>query len=106
MNLKSFKMRLSQQKNKHIGMMDIGSNSIRLVIYRCKGNYTFPIFNERVTCKLGEGIDKSSRLKVRRINLALNVITRFSDIMNNMNLDKKIIFATAAVRRAKKWKHI
>ena len=37
-----------------LAIIDIGSNSIRLVIYPQNGKYPFPLFNERVNCKLGE----------------------------------------------------
>jgi hypothetical protein len=36
-----------------IAVIDIGSNSIRLVIYASGGRYPFPLFNERSNCRLG-----------------------------------------------------
>ncbi len=101
MNFQFVKSRVKRSINKHLGIIDIGSNSVRLVIYRYKGNYIFPVFNERVNCKLGEGLDNRSRLKIKRMNFALVVLKRYAKIMNNMKLNKKLIFATAAVRRAK-----
>ena len=39
-----------------MAIIDIGSNSIRLVIYASQGRYPFPLYNERANCRLGEGM--------------------------------------------------
>ena len=45
-----------------LAIIDIGSNSIRLVIYPQNGKYPFPLFNERINCKLGEGLSLSKNI--------------------------------------------
>ena len=84
----------------HIAVIDIGSNSIRLVIFKTMGRFPFPLFNERVTCRLGEGLEKNNNLQPKRVSVALETLQRFSLILKSLpNLSVKIV-ATAAVRRA------
>ena len=54
-----------------IAVIDIGSNSIRLVIYASGGRYPFPLFNERSNCRLGEGLGDEEMLQPERISVAL-----------------------------------
>lgn len=96
-----FVARTHVSKHEPIGVIDIGSNSIRMVIYRRYGRYPLPLFNERVTVKLGEGLDQNEMLSPDKIALALSALRRFSHIMNAMSLERTIVVATAAVRRAK-----
>jgi len=60
----SFDKKLSKGK---LAIIDIGSNSIRLVIYPQNGKYPFPLFNERINCRLGEGVTKGKKT-LKRIN--------------------------------------
>ncbi len=83
-----------------IAVIDIGSNSIRLVIYASGGRYPFPLFNERSNCRLGEGLGSDNMLQPERIEVALAAISRFSKIMNAMGVSTIHAIATAAVRRA------
>ena len=96
-----FVARTHVSKHEPIGVIDIGSNSIRMVIYRRYGRNPLPLFNERVTVKLGEGLDQNEMLSPDKIVLALSALRRFSHIMNAMSLELTIVVATAAVRRAK-----
>ncbi|MDA9190405.1 hypothetical protein N9P07_03110 [Alphaproteobacteria bacterium] len=85
----------------HIAVIDIGSNSIRLVIFKTMGRFPFPLFNERVTCRLGEGLETDNLLQPKRIKAALETLQRFDSILKSLpNLSVKIV-ATAAARRAK-----
>ena len=91
---------ISANLSNHIAVIDIGSNSIRLVIFKTMGRFPFPLFNERVTCRLGEGLEKSNNLQPKRIAEALKTLQRFSSILQSLpNLSVKIV-ATAAARRA------
>ena len=83
-----------------IAVIDIGSNSIRLVIYASGGRYPFPLFNERSNCRLGEGIDADNMLREDRISVSLEALSRFASIMKSMGVVKTHAVATAAVRRA------
>ena len=41
--------------SQRIGVIDLGSNSLRLVVFERLGSALFPLFNEKVMCGLGEG---------------------------------------------------
>ena len=84
-----------------LAIIDIGSNSIRLVIYPQNGKYPFPLFNERVNCKLGEGLSLSKNISSQSISKALSAIKRFAYIIKTMSVKHQLIIATAAVRKAK-----
>ena len=81
-------------------VIDIGSNSIRLVVYRRDGSYPFPFFNERITCELGRGLDDTNYLAADRIEAALQVLARFGKLLTALHPTFVKIAATAAVRRA------
>ena len=84
-----------------MAIIDIGSNSIRLVIYASQGRYPFPLFNERANCRLGEGVGDDGMLREERIEVALATLARFAKILGSMGISKVHAVATAAVRRAK-----
>jgi exopolyphosphatase/guanosine-5'-triphosphate,3'-diphosphate pyrophosphatase len=83
-----------------IAVIDIGSNSVRLVVYGKNGAYPAPLFDERSNCQLGAGLDLTGRLADDRIKVALETITRFAAIIRAMKVDACYPVATAAVRRA------
>ncbi len=92
--------RLSGPVVKTLAVVDIGSNSVRLVVYRQDGHYPFPIFNERITVELGRGLDETGKLSEQRIKIALKTLARFGRLLDAMNPTRVKIAATAAVRRA------
>ena len=83
-----------------IGLIDIGSSSIRLVIYRAGGRLPHPQFNERDVCRLGEGLAETGMLNQNRVDQALTTLRRFAEIMKASGLDEVKAFATEAVRKA------
>ena len=83
-----------------VAVIDIGSNSIRLVVYASQGRYPFPLFNERSNCRLGEGLSADGLLAADRIEIALQALARFAVILRNMEIETIYPVATAAVRRA------
>ena len=85
-------------KKSKIAIIDIGSNSVRLVIYPDSGKYPYPLFNERINCRLGEKIHKTNNLSVNSISRALKALQRFSIIIKNMEVKHVVPIATAAVR--------
>ena len=86
--------------DKKVGLVDIGSSSIRLVIYRAGGRLPHPQFNEREVCRLGAGLGETGQLDPDRIAHALETLSRFSIIARFSNLDRLDVFATEAVRKA------
>ena len=73
-------------KNGRVAVIDIGSNSLRLVIYNKNGAYPSPLFDERANCRLGEGLDQTEKLAPDRIEYALQTLKRFAAIILEMKL--------------------
>ena len=88
-------------KRGNIAIIDIGSNSVRLMIYPNFGKNPFPLFNKRVNCKLGEKLFQTGKLSIRSISKALKALQRFSIIIKNMGVNHIFPIATAAVRNSK-----
>jgi exopolyphosphatase/guanosine-5'-triphosphate,3'-diphosphate pyrophosphatase len=84
-----------------VAVLDIGSNSIRLVVYENAGRAPLPVFNEKVLAGLARGLDASGRLSEESMELALASIRRFSALAGAMGVVRIHAFATSAVRDAK-----
>lgn len=81
-------------------MIDIGSNSVRLVVYENGGRAPLPIFNEKVLCGLGRGLDRTGRMPNKGIRKALESLRRFAELCPQMGVREIDVVATAAVREA------
>jgi exopolyphosphatase/guanosine-5'-triphosphate,3'-diphosphate pyrophosphatase len=84
----------------HVAVIDIGSNSIRLVVYDRLCCAPIPRFNEKSLCALGRGIDETGRLDPGSADCALHILTRFTRLADAMQTAQIRIAATEAVRRA------
>ncbi|MCF8483428.1 MAG: Ppx/GppA family phosphatase [Rhodospirillum sp.] len=82
------------------GIVDIGSNSVRLVVYRGLARTPLPIFNEKATCALGQGLGDTGVLNPEGVEMALRALRRFSELAARMGVEKLDLVATAAVRDA------
>lgn len=82
------------------GVLDIGSNSIRLVIYEIFGASFTPIYNEKVLAGLGRSLRKTGRLDPEGRVEARATIIRFKRISDSQGVERLIIGATAALREA------
>jgi exopolyphosphatase/guanosine-5'-triphosphate,3'-diphosphate pyrophosphatase len=83
-----------------VGIIDVGSNSIRLVVYERASRAPLPVFNEKVLCGLARGLDATGRLNPAGVELALSNIDRFVTLARNMKVISLDLLATAAVRDA------
>ena len=81
-----------------IAIIDIGSNTVRMVVYDAPARLPVPIFNERVICGLGKGIGKSGKLHAEGVELALSALDRFCALAREMRVEQFRMVATAAVR--------
>ena len=84
-----------------IAVVDIGSNSIRLVVYDRLQRAPTPVFNERVLCGLARGLTHAGRLNDKGLQLALTNLVRFSRLTRAMRVERLDMLATAAVREAR-----
>ena len=81
-----------------IGIVDIGSNTVRLVVYDAPARLPVPIFNERVACELGKGLGQTGRLNPEGVELAMRTLGRFTNLVREMKVERFVLLATAAVR--------
>lgn len=92
--------RVLDRKQSHYGVIDIGSNSIRLVVYDDLSRAPFPRFNEKSMVALGVGIGEDGRFSADTISRALYAIVRLSSIAQAMEVERVDVLATEATRRA------
>ncbi|MBR2124220.1 MAG: Ppx/GppA family phosphatase [Acetobacter sp.] len=81
-------------------VVDLGSNSVRLVVFEGVSRNPLPIFNEKAVLRLGRGLTKTGCLNEEGVAMAKGVMRRFYSIVQAMNADPFEILATAAVREA------
>lgn len=89
-----------QEELEPLGVVDIGSNSVRLVVYDGAVRAPTPVFNEKVLCGLGRSIATTGRLSEAGVERALASLTRFHAIARILKVKNLRAFATAAVRDA------
>src|SRR5258708_36184052 len=83
-----------------IAVVDVGSNSLRLVVFERLGASLLPLLNEKVMCALGRGIARTGRLNPQGVELAFANLQRFVTLARALGVDHLAIIATAAVREA------
>src|SRR5262249_61563636 len=83
-----------------VAVVDIGSNSIRLVVFSHASRAPFTLFNEKVLCGLGRGLDATGRLNEAGAKLALDNLTRFVRLAKAMAGKRPDLLAPAAGRGA------
>lgn len=83
-----------------VGIIDIGSNSVRFVAYGGAARVPSVLFNEKVMAALGRGLPKDGRLDDQAMEKTLQALARFRRLASEMGLKKLHAVATAAVRDA------
>ena len=86
--------------NSTTAVIDIGSNSVRLVIYRIEGRSIWPVFNEKVLAGLGRDLKTTGVLHRTGWRETLIALRRFKAILESYELERLHVVATAAVREA------
>ncbi len=84
-----------------VAIVDIGSNSVRLVVYDSLRRAPAPIFNEKVLCGLGRGVSVTGRLGDNVVERALVALARFRAMCRQIGVSEVHAVATAAAREAK-----
>jgi exopolyphosphatase/guanosine-5'-triphosphate,3'-diphosphate pyrophosphatase len=82
------------------GVVDMGSNSVRLVVFEGRGRNPMAIFNEKAVLGLGRGLQNTGRLNEEAVPQALTVVARYHEVARAMGADPIEVLATAAVRDA------
>jgi exopolyphosphatase/guanosine-5'-triphosphate,3'-diphosphate pyrophosphatase len=83
-----------------VAIVDIGSNSVRLVAYESHSRAPTPTFNEKALCGLGRGVATSGLLPEDGVAKALAALQRFRVLCDTMRITDVRSIATAAVRDA------
>ena len=83
-----------------VGVVDVGSNSVRLVVFDGAARSPAYFYNEKIMCALGAGLSETGRLNPEGRVRALNAIRRFQALADGIGLDVLTTVATAAVREA------
>lgn len=84
-----------------VAVIDVGSNSVRLVIYRLEGRAIWTVFNEKVLAGLGRGLENTGALPAEGVADALTALRRFRAVVDAARPAAILTAATAAVREAK-----
>lgn len=87
-------------KPKRQAVIDIGSNSVRLIVYSVSGRSMIPKINEKVMAGLGRNLMQTGKLSEEGVELAQKSILRFHAICESLGVTDVKAFATAAVREA------
>jgi exopolyphosphatase/guanosine-5'-triphosphate,3'-diphosphate pyrophosphatase len=83
-----------------IAVIDIGSNSVRLVVYEGLTRSPTPIFNEKVLCGLGREVHSTGLLAPDAVEKALAALRRFRLLCDRLEVPRLFAIATAACRDA------
>ena len=90
-----------RRKNRSsIAVIDIGSNSVRLVVYESLTRNLLPLFNEKTLCGLGREVQSTGLLAPDAVSRALTSLRRFRALCKVMQVGRIYAIATAACRDA------
>jgi len=83
-----------------VAVIDIGSNSVRLVVYEGIVRSPTMLFNEKILCGLGKGLARTGRLNDKSVESALRALKRFRALAGQAGATSIHALATAAAREA------
>jgi exopolyphosphatase/guanosine-5'-triphosphate,3'-diphosphate pyrophosphatase len=83
-----------------IAIVDIGSNSVRLVVYEAQNRIAATVQNEKSICGIGRDMVSTGRLHAEGCEAALEALSRFRMISDGLNVEYRDAVATAAARDA------
>src|SRR5271166_3027498 len=81
-------------------IVDIGSNSVRLMVYDQLGRAPLPRFNEKSLLRLGEGLAETGAIAPESFRRTVEAVRRFRAIADAMGVARIDATATEAMRRA------
>src|SRR5579863_1090584 len=84
-----------------LAVIDIGSNSVRLVVYEGLSRSPTALFNEKVLCGLGREVQTTGLLAADAVEQALSSLKRYRALCTTIGVQKVLAIATAACRDAK-----
>lgn len=90
----------SERALERVGVVDVGSNSVRMVVFDGAARSPAYFFNEKVMAGLGRGLAETGMLNPEGKERALAALLRFAALARGMRLETMSCVATAAVREA------
>ena len=90
----------NKRRLERLGVVDVGSNSVRLVVFDGAARSPAYFFNEKILCGLGAGVAETGQLNPSGRERALNALKRFVLLAEGMGAAPLYAVATAAVREA------
>src|ERR1700745_2531953 len=90
----------SRPESRQAAVIDVGSNSVRLVIYRLEGRAIWTVFNEKALAGLGRDLPTTGRLSDQGVEVALTALHRVRTLLDGWRASDVTAVATAAVREA------
>ena len=83
-----------------VGVVDVGSNSIRLVVFDGAAGSPAYFYNEKIMAGLGQGLAKTGTLNPDGVRRGMAALTRFAALARGRGIETLTCVATAAVREA------
>jgi len=94
-------LQTSDWQDRVVGFIDLGTNSIRLLLVRIKPDRSYAVLSQRKeTVRLGEGEFKTERLQPEAMDRAVLVCQNFAQMARSRGADEIIALATSATREA------
>jgi exopolyphosphatase/guanosine-5'-triphosphate,3'-diphosphate pyrophosphatase len=90
-----------RKRGSSVAVIDIGSNSVRLVVYESMARSLITIFNEKALCGLGREVQTTGLLAPDAVAKALTSLRRFRALCRVMKVGRVHAIATAACRDAR-----
>jgi exopolyphosphatase/guanosine-5'-triphosphate,3'-diphosphate pyrophosphatase len=81
-------------------VIDVGSNTIHLLVGEVEGSEVLPVTSEKVSARLGAGVEKKGKLEPGRLELAAEAISLFAKIAALNGVAEPTVLVTSAVRDA------
>ncbi|MCG6204433.1 exopolyphosphatase [Rhodopseudomonas sp. HC1] len=88
------------KRDTSVAVIDIGSNSVRLVVYEALARNLITVFNEKALCGLGREVQSTGLLAPDAVDKALTALRRFRALIRVMKVGRVSAIATAACRDA------
>src|ERR1700754_4501130 len=95
-----FEVKRPRKRASSVAVIDIGSNSVRLVVYASMARSLVTIFNEKALCGLGREVQSTGLLAPDAVAKALTSLRRFRALCRVQKVDRVYAIATAACRDA------
>jgi exopolyphosphatase/guanosine-5'-triphosphate,3'-diphosphate pyrophosphatase len=89
-----------RKRSTSVAVIDIGSNSVRLVVYEAMARSLVTIFNEKALCGLGREVQSTGLLAPDAVAKALTSLRRFRALCRIQKVGRVYAIATAACRDA------